>query len=122
MPKISVLMPVYNCELYVQEAIDSILNQTFIDFELLIIDDCSTDKTVEIINNYADKRIKLTTKPHNTGLTNSLNYGLSIAQGQYIARMDGDDVSVLDRFEKQVKFLDTNPDIILCGTWYQLMV
>jgi glycosyltransferase involved in cell wall biosynthesis len=115
-PKITVLMPVYNCELYIQEAVDSILNQTFTDFEFLIIDDASSDKTVTIIKTYNDLRIKLIEKPLNTGYTNSLNYGLTIASGEYIARMDGDDISLPERFAKQVAFLDKNLDVVLCGT------
>lgn len=115
-PKITVLMPVYNCELYIKEAVDSILNQTFSDFEFLIIDDASTDKTVDIIKTYSDIRIKLIEKSVNTGLTNSLNYGLTITKGKYIARMDGDDISLPERFEKQIAFLDANPDVVVCGT------
>lgn len=115
-PRITVLMPVYNCELYIKEAIDSILNQTFTDFEFIIIDDASTDKTVDIIKTYSDERIKLIVKPLNTGYTNSLNYGLQVAKGEYIARMDGDDISLPERFSKQVDFLDENPEIALCGT------
>ena len=109
-------MPVYNCELYIKEAVGSILNQTFFDFEFLIIDDASTDKTVAIIKTYCDPRIKLIEKPQNSGYTNSLNYGLKIAKGEYVARMDGDDISLPYRFEKQVAFLDVNPDVVLCGT------
>lgn len=109
-------MPVYNCELYIREAVDSILNQTFTDFEFLIIDDASTDETVAIIKKYNDPRIELIEKPENSGYTNSLNYGLSIAKGEYIARMDGDDISLPERFAKQVAFLDANLDVVLCGT------
>lgn len=118
-PKISVLLPVYNCELYIKEAIDSILNQTFSDFELLIIDDASTDKTVEIIKSFSDSRIILTQKSRNSGLIDSLNFGISVAKGEYIARMDGDDISLPERFYKQVDFLETNPNIIMCGTAYK---
>ncbi|WP_417939630.1 glycosyltransferase family 2 protein [Flavobacterium sp. RS13.1] len=120
-PKITVLMPVYNCELYIRESIESILNQTFDDFEFLIIDDASTDSTVDKIKMYNDKRIKLIEKSLNTGLTNSLNYGLAIAKGEYIARMDGDDISLPKRFEKQIAFLDQNQDVILCGTLYKII-
>ena len=98
-PTITVLMPVYNCALYINEAMDSILSQTFDDFEFLIIDDASTDDTVSIIKSYNDPRIQLVEKPVNTGYTNSLNYGLSIANGKYIARMDGDDISLPERFQ-----------------------
>lgn len=120
-PTITVLMPVYNCELYIKEALESILNQTYADFEFLIIDDASTDKTVCIIKTYNDSRIKLIEKPRNTGYTNSLNYGLTLAKGKYIARMDGDDISLPERFAKQVTFLDANPDVVLCGTLYQII-
>ena len=108
-------MPVYNCELYIKEAVDSILNQTFADFDFLIIDDASTDKTVSIIKEYKDSRIQLIEKTVNTGYTISLNYGLKVAKGEYIARMDGDDISLPNRFEKQIAFLDSNPDVVLCG-------
>ena len=120
-PKITVIMPVYNCELYIQEAVESILNQSFTDFEFLIIDDASTDQTVSILKKYCDSRIKLIEKPLNTGYANSLNYGLKIANGEYIARMDGDDISYPQRFAKQVSFLDDNPEFVLCGTFYKII-
>lgn len=120
-PKISVLMPVYNSELYLREAVDSILNQTFSDFELLIIDDASTDQSVAIIQSYTDARIQLIVKPKNTGYTNSLNYGLTIARGKFIARMDSDDISLPTRFEKQIAYLEAHPDVALCGTQYQII-
>jgi|694.fasta_scaffold155536_2 glycosyltransferase involved in cell wall biosynthesis len=116
LPQISVLMPVYNCESYIAEAVESILNQTFSDFELLIIDDCSTDNTVSIIKSYNDSRINLIVKPINSGYTNSLNYGLTIAKGEFIARMDGDDISLPTRFEEQIKVLSNNLKVIVCGT------
>lgn len=111
-------MPVYNCEQYVANALSSILNQTFSDFEVLIIDDASTDATVSIILSFNDKRINLIIKPKNTGYTNSLNYGCKIAKGKYIARMDGDDICLPERFEKQIRFLEANPDFVVCGTTY----
>lgn len=115
-PKITVLMPVFNCALYIKEAVDSIINQTYADFEFIIIDDTSTDETVSILQSYTDTRIQLIEKPFNTGLTNSLNLGLQLAKGKYIARMDGDDISLPERFAKQIAFLEANPYIILCGT------
>lgn len=118
---ISVIMPVYNCELYIKESIDSILNQTYTNFEFLIIDDASTDETISIIKSYDDTRIQLIVKPINTGLTNSLNYGLKLAKGKYIARMDGDDICMPERFEKQVAFLEANAGIVLCGTCYKVI-
>lgn len=114
-------MPVYNSELYIKEAIDSILNQTFSDFEFIIIDDASTDKSVEIIKSYTDSRIKLIVKPQNLGYTNSLNYGLKIAKGEYFARMDSDDISLPTRFEKQVTYLNNHRDTVLCGANYSIL-
>jgi glycosyltransferase involved in cell wall biosynthesis len=120
-PKITVLLPVYNCELYVKTAVDSILNQTFTDFEFLIIDDASTDATVSILKKLDDSRIQLIEKRVNSGYTNSLNYGLQIAKGEYIARMDGDDISYPERFAKQIAYLETHPEVVVCGTTYKIV-
>lgn len=114
-------MPVYNCGPFIVQAIDSILSQTFTNFELLIIDDCSTDNTVKHINGYQDNRIKLIQKETKTGLVASLNLGLELSLGKYVARMDGDDISYPNRLEKQIAYLNQYPDIMLCGTAYQLM-
>jgi glycosyltransferase involved in cell wall biosynthesis len=114
-------MPVYNCENFVRDALMSILDQSYSDFELIIIDDASTDKTVSIINEIKDTRIELIEKLENTGYTNSLNFGLSIAKGKYIARMDGDDISHPERFTKQVDFLESHLDVIVCGTNYSFI-
>jgi glycosyltransferase involved in cell wall biosynthesis len=121
MPKVSVILPVYNCEQYIYETVLSVLKQTFTDFELLIVDDCSTDKSVSIIREFNDSRINLIIKQKNTGYTDSLNYAVSIAKGKYIARMDGDDICLPTRFEKQVAFLEKNTDVILCGTAIQFI-
>lgn len=118
-PIVTVLLPTYNCEAYVRESIQSILDQTFPDFELVIIDDASTDGTVQIIKEFDDPRICLIQKEKNTGYTDSLNHGIDIAKGVYIARMDADDISVPSRLEKQVNFLETHKDVVLCGSWYQ---
>ncbi len=118
---LTVLMPVYNCELYIEEAINSILNQSYSHFEFLIIDDASTDETKAIIKRIKDERIQLIEKPLNTGYTNSLNYGLTLAKGKYIARMDGDDISLPERFQKQLTFLESNPDVVVCGTTYKII-
>ncbi|MHB1148702.1 MAG: glycosyltransferase family 2 protein, partial [Lutibacter sp.] len=88
-PLISVVLPVFNCANYIEEAINSILNQTFKDFELIIIDDASTDNTLIVIQKFTDARIKIITKEQNLGLVHSLNFGFEIAQGKYIARLDG---------------------------------
>lgn len=115
-PKITVIMPVYNGEPYLDEAINSILDQTFTAFEFLIIDDGSIDRSLEIIRRYQDSRINLIINPVNKGLVDSLNLGLSLAKGEYIARMDCDDISKADRLEKQVKFLIEHPDIGVIGS------
>lgn len=118
-PKISVLMPVYNCRQFIEESVNSILTQTFTDFEFIIVDDCSTDGTFEYLQSLSDNRIIIIRKPQNTGLAISLNIGLEIAKGIYIARMDGDDISFVDRFAKQVAFMDANLDVIVCGGGYE---
>ena len=118
-PHISVLMPVYNCEQYVHDAVKSILNQSYTNYELLIVDDASTDTTVSIIKSFTDSRIQLIEKPKNTGYTNSLNQGIFMCKGKYIARMDGDDISLPERFAKQVEFMDANPEVVVCGTTYK---
>lgn len=119
LPLISVILPVYNCENYIEDAVYSILDQTITDFELIIIDDASTDKTLKIINKLDEPRIKIVTKRQNSGLIHSLNLGFEMSKGKYIARMDGDDISVPNRFEKQLDILENNPDIIVCGSWIQ---
>ncbi len=114
-PEISLIMSVYNGEDYLCEAIDSVLKQTFTNWELIVINDCSTDKTGEILNNYAlqDSRVKVYTNEVNLRLPSSLNKALSLAQGKYIARMDADDVCLPDRLEKQYAFMEKNQDIAL---------
>jgi len=114
-PTVSVIMPVYNVELYVAEAINSILNQTFTDFELIVLDDCSPDRSAEIVKSFIDKRIVYHRNEKNQGLAENLNTGLKMAKGKYIARMDGDDVSLPERLMTQVKFLDEHLDIDLCS-------
>ncbi|GEM_PF-361920 len=118
-PRVSVLMPVYNGEQYLDEAVQSILCQTFRDFEFLIIDDGSTDGTKAILDSYNDERIRLVRNERNMGLTKSLNRGLVLARGDYIARQDADDVSHPERLAKQVQFLESNPQVGMLGTAYQ---
>lgn len=120
-PMITVLMSVYNGEKYLKEAIDSILAQTFKDFEFLIINDGSTDNSVNIIESYDDPRIKLINNEKNLKLIASLNKGISLARGKYIARMDSDDISMPERFEKEIKFLESNPDYGLVATYYTVI-
>ena len=108
-------MSVYNGEEYLSEAIQSVCNQSFTDWELIIINDCSTDKTAEILNEFAlkDERIKVHTNEINLRLPSSLNKALTLATGKYIARMDADDICLPDRLEKQYDFMESNPDIAL---------
>lgn len=117
MKLISILMPVYNVEKFVTEAIESILNQTYENFELIIIDDCSTDRTANIVKDYSmkDSRVIYLQNEQNLKIVKSLNRGLKICKGEYICRMDGDDISELDRLEKKVEFLENNPSIDLVG-------
>ncbi len=120
-PKISVIMSVYNGEKYLKEAIESILRQTFSDFEFIIIDDGSTDKSLNIIEDYNDDRIKVIKNDVNVGLTKNLNRALVIAKGEYVARQDADDISLLCRFEEQIKFYENNPELVLLGTSIYIM-
>lgn len=114
-PEISLIMSVYNGEDYLSEAIESVLNQTFKDFELIVINDCSSDSTAEILKRYAelDERVKVYTNEVNLRLPSSLNKAMSYAQGKYIARMDADDICLPERLEKQYKFMEENPQIAL---------
>jgi len=117
-PKVSVLMPVYNGEAFLREAIESILNQTFSNFEFLIINDGSTDQTEHIINSYHDPRIVVIENPQNLGLTKSSNIGVQRARGEYVMRMDADDISLPVRIEKMVNYLDKNKEVGLIGSSY----
>ena len=121
-PRISVLMPAYNSEQYVAESIESILNQTFTDFEFIIINDGSTDNTAKIIDEYAkrDERIKFVNNSKNKGLIGVLNEGLNLARGEYIARMDSDDISLPTRFERQIAYMELHPKCGVLGTWFQM--
>lgn len=120
-PKISVLMPVYNGERFLQEAVDSILAQTFTDFEFIIVDDGSTDGSLEILTKLQDPRIRIVRNRNNQGVVRSLNDGLAAAQGEFIARMDADDISRPDRLSKQIVFLETFPEIGVLGTGIRIM-
>jgi len=115
-PKISVIMSVFNGEKYLREAIDSILSQTFTDFEFIIVNDGSTDNSLSIIKGYSDRRIRLIDNEQNIGLTKSLNKVIKQARGEYIARQDADDISLPNRFEEQVRHFDQHPEVALLGT------
>lgn len=109
-PVISVIMPCYNSGYFLEQAVQSILRQTFTDFELILINDGSTDNTAEIINSFRDTRIVLVNHETNKGLISTLNEGISVSKGKYIARMDADDISTADRFQRQLSFLEANPE------------
>lgn len=118
-PKVSIIMGIYNCEKYLSESINSIINQSFRNWELIMCDDGSTDGTLEVANRFSEiypEKIKVICNPKNMGLNYTLNHCLQYAKGRYIARQDGDDISITDRLEKEVKFLDENKDYALVGT------
>ncbi len=118
-PRISVLTVVYNGEMFLKETIDSVLDQTFEDFEYIIIDDGSVDRTKEIIESYKDKRIKYFYVGENKGFFNynkAVNFGLKMCKGDYIARLDTDDIMYKNRLEVQYNYLEKNKDIFLLGT------
>jgi hypothetical protein len=119
MPKVTVLMAVYNGDRYLREAIESILGQSFQDFEFLIVNDGSTDSSREVILSYDDPRIRLIDNEKNLGQTRSLNRGLELAKGKFIARQDADDISAPQRLARQTAFLESQPEVALAGTWYQ---
>jgi len=122
-PLISVIMSVFNGQEYLEESIQSILNQSFKNFEFIIVNDGSFDNTKEILKKYQSKdpRIKIITNDGNIGLTKSLNRAIKIAQGKYIARQDADDISLSQRLEKQIEFLEKNPEIKVLGTFGYLI-
>ena len=115
-PRVSVILPVYNAEKFVGSAIQSILDQSFGDFELILINDGSTDNSESLILHFSDPRIRYVRNQKNLGLVDTLNKGLGLALGEYIARMDGDDISLPTRFEKQVAFLDGHPEVTVVAT------
>lgn len=116
-PQISIVMPVYNAENYLHESIESILSQTFTDFELIIIDDGSTDSSRDIVKSYSDNRVILIENPHN--FIRSLNSGIDASRGKYIARMDADDIMLPPRLEVQFNYMENNPDVDVCGSWME---
>lgn len=115
--KVTILLPAYNAALYLRDSLDSIMRQAFKDFDVLLIDDGSMDDTSKIAIEYSniDRRIKYYKNEKNIGLIKTLNKGLSIAKGEYIVRMDADDIMFDDRLYKQVKYMDSNPECFVCG-------
>lgn len=118
MPRVTVLLPTYQSEKYLCETLESVFSQTFQDFEVLIVDDHSTDDTLKIVRSFADSRIRLLVGLQK-GLAAALNYGMQEATGEYIARIDADDLMVSTRLEKQVAYLDEHPKVVVCGGWQQ---
>lgn len=119
-PRIAVILPVYNGEPYLEEAIRSVLDQTYTDFQFVVIDDGSTDRSAQIVEGFSDPRIRLIRLAVNGGLVAALNTGIAQSTSELIARMDADDVCLPRRFERQVAFLDAHPNVMICGTWTQV--
>ena len=119
-PLVSILMPVYKTAPYLREAMDSMLSQTFADFELIVLNDCSPDNAEEILDTYDDPRIVRYKGEKNAGLSNVLNVGIGMARGKYIARMDSDDISSPQRMQVQVDYLETHPEVDLVSVGMQL--
>lgn len=120
-PETSVIMSVHNGMPFLTDSVKSILNQTYKNFEFIIVDDASTDKTSKYLKSLKDKRIRLLKNSKNLGLAASLNKALKVARGEFIARMDADDISKPSRLETQVKFLINRPSIDICGSWVDLI-
>lgn len=120
-PIVSVLMPAYNAERYLKESVESILNQSFSDFEFIIIDDGSTDRTPEILSHYRDRRVVYVGYESNKGLIHTLNHGLRLARGKFIARQDADDVSLPNRFATQVTILNEQSNLVIVGSAYYVI-
>lgn len=119
-PKISVIIPAYNAENYIEESIKSILNQTFSDFELLILDDASTDNTYSKAANFKDSRIRLERNDKNLYIAANRNKGISLANGKYIVWQDADDISYLNRLEEQYSFMEKQPEVGICGSYLEI--
>lgn len=113
---VSVVMPVYNVEKYLAAAVDSILSQTFSDFMLIAVDDCSTDNSLAILRSYRDERIRIVENGQHKGITYALNRGLAHAEGDLIFRMDADDISLPQRLQHQVDFMRDHPQVFACGS------
>ncbi len=120
-PLVSVLLPVYNGEAYLAEAVQSILDQTFTNFELIILNDGSKDHSLEIIQGFKDPRIAVIDNPQNLGLIATLNKGLAAARGKFVARMDADDRAFPERLQVQSDYLSSHPGIAVVGTWAQVI-
>ena len=118
---VSVIIPCYNAEKYLRESVESIINQSYPNLEIICIDDCSTDSTLAILEELAsrDARVKVLHNSRNMKIASSLNRGLEYSTGEYIARMDADDIALPKRIEKQVDYLEKNKETDICGTWWE---
>ncbi len=119
MSRVTVLMPAYNVGPYIKEAIESVLAQTYRDFTLLVIDDCSTDDTAEVVKSFSDEHIRYEKNDHNLGLAENLNRGLDLSETEFCARMDGDDIAEPRWLEKGVEVLDHHPEVAICSFGFQ---
>lgn len=121
-PRVTIIVPFYNCEKYIAEALDSIINQVYTDFECILINDASADRSDEVVQKYlSDPRLIYIRNTTRVGIVENLNKGVSLARGSLIARMDGDDISDITRLQKQVAFLDENPEINMVGTFAEVI-
>lgn len=121
-PLVTVIMAAYNSEKYIKEAIESILNQTYVNLELIIVEDAATDRTLQIIQEFSDQRIRLLSNQENRGTLYSMRRAVREAYGEFIAVLDSDDVSYPDRIQKQVSFLQTHPEVLLCSAKADLIL
>ena len=119
-PLVSVLIPTYNSELYIKDTLESILNQTYKNLEIIIIDDASTDSTLKIVKKYKDKRIKIYINNKNLGIAKNMNKGIRLSNGKYLAIMDADDWSYPYRIEEQVQLMEENPKVVLCSGYMDI--
>jgi len=119
-PLVSVLIPTYNSELYIKDTLESILNQTYNNLEIVVIDDASTDSTLEIVKRYKDERIKLYINEKNLGISGNMNKGIKLCHGKYLAIMDADDWSYPYRIEEQVKLMENSPKVVLCSGYMDI--
>ncbi len=119
MSRVTVLMPAYNVGPWISEAIESVLKQTFADFTLLVIDDCSTDNTADVVQSFSDPRIRYEKNPRNLGLAENLNRGLELSDTEFCARMDGDDIAEPTWLETGIKVLETHPEVGICSFGFQ---
>ncbi|RMF48329.1 MAG: glycosyltransferase [Deltaproteobacteria bacterium] len=118
-PRVSVLMPCFNARPWLEEAVASVLGQSFDDFELLVVDDGSTDGSQDVVESFSDPRVRLIRHPKNLGIVAALNNGLEACKGDYVARMDADDICLPHRLARQVAFMDAHHEVVACGSWQE---